>query len=151
MYQQLGDAERVNEIIGMMQTVFDSEMPRSRTYDHDREILADVRRFAEGKYNLFPGSKYRKKEQMCIRDSSTDAGKYRSLEMAGGIYSFVENRDADGNARLHFIPVYVANGNYTVSVTATQIWTPAGMITAVRNSNTLTIDGTIYDDFYVGS
>ena len=64
VYQQLGDAERVNEIIGMMQTVFDSEMPRSRTYDHDREILADVRRFAEGKYNLFPGSKYRKKEQV---------------------------------------------------------------------------------------
>lgn len=25
------------------------------------------------------------------------------------------------------------------------------MITAVRNANTLTIDGTIYDDFYVGS
>lgn len=82
---------------------------------------------------------------------STDAGKYRSLEMAGGIYSFVENRDADGNARLHFIPVYVANGSYTVSVTATQIWTPAGMITAIRNANTLTIDGTIYDDYYVGN
>lgn len=64
VYQQLGDAERVNEIIGMMQTVFDSEMPRSRTYDHDREIFADVRQFAEGKYNLFPGSKYRKKEQV---------------------------------------------------------------------------------------
>ena len=82
---------------------------------------------------------------------STDAGKYRSLEMLGGIYSFVENRDADANARLHFVPVYVANGSYTVSVTATQIWTPAGMITATRNANTLTIDGTIYDDFYVGS
>ena len=82
---------------------------------------------------------------------STDAGKYRSLEMAGGIYSFVENRDADENARLHFIPIYVANGSYTVSATATQIWTPAGMLTAVRNANTLTIDGTIYDDYYVGS
>lgn len=82
---------------------------------------------------------------------STDAGKYRSLEMAGGIYSFVENRDADANARLHFVPVYVANGSYSVSVTATQIWTPAGMITAIRNANTLTIDGTIYDDYYVGN
>lgn len=82
---------------------------------------------------------------------STDAGKYRSIEMAGGIYSFVENRDADGNTRLHFVPVYVANGSYTVSVTATQIWTPAGMITANRNANTLTIDGTIYDDYYVGN
>ena len=82
---------------------------------------------------------------------STDAGKYRSLEMAGGVYSFVENRDADGNARLHFVPVYVANGSYTVSVTATQIWTPAGMITAVCNANTLTIDGTVYDDYYQGN
>ena len=82
---------------------------------------------------------------------SMDAGKYRSLEMASGVYSFVENRDADGNARLHFVPVYVANGSYTVSVTATQIWTPAGMITAIRNANTLTIDGTIYDDYYVGN
>lgn len=82
---------------------------------------------------------------------STDAGKYRSLEMAGGIYSFVENRDADGNARLHFVPVYVANGSYTVSVTATQIWTPAGMITAVCNANTLSIDGTVYDDYYQGN
>ena len=82
---------------------------------------------------------------------SMDAGKYRSLEMAGGVYSFVENRDADGNARLHFVPVYVANGSYSVSVTATQIWTPAGMITAIRNANTLTIDGTIYDDYYVGN
>ena len=82
---------------------------------------------------------------------STDAGKYRSLEMSGSVYSFVENRDADGNARLHFIPVYVANGNYTVSVTATQIWTPAGMLTAIRNANTLTIDGTVYDDYYQGN
>ena len=82
---------------------------------------------------------------------STDAGKYRSLEMSGGIYSFVENRDADANARLHFVPVYVANGSYSVSVTATQIWTPAGMITAIRNANTLTIDGTVYDDYYQGN
>ena len=82
---------------------------------------------------------------------STDAGKYRSLEMAGGICRFVENRDADGNARLHFVPVYVANGSYTVSVMATQIWTPAGMITAVCNANTLSIDGTVYDDYYVGN
>ena len=64
VYQQLGDAERVNEIIGMMQTVFDSEMPGSYSYDHDRESIADVRRFAEGKYNLFPGSQYRKKAQI---------------------------------------------------------------------------------------
>ena len=60
-----------------------------------------------------------------------------------------ENPHAD-NRRIHFIPVYVPNGNYTVSVTAEQIWTPAGMITAVRNANTVIIDGSIYDDYYLG-
>lgn len=77
--------------------------------------------------------------------------KYRTLEKVGGAYQFIANPNADKDERVHFIPVYVQDGNYTVSVTATQIWTPAGMITAVRNSNALTIDGTIYDDFYVGS
>lgn len=76
------------------------------------------------------------------------AGKYRTLESVGGSYQFVENTNANGNERIHFIPVYVKDGGYTVSVTATQIWTPAGMITAIRNSNTITIKGTIYDDYY---
>ena len=77
--------------------------------------------------------------------------KYRTLEKVGGAYGFIANPNADKNERVHFIPVYVQDGSYTVSVTATQIWTPAGMITAIRNANTLTIDGTIYDDYYVGN
>ena len=77
--------------------------------------------------------------------------KYRTLEKVGGAYGFIANPNADKNERVHFIPVYVQDGNYTVSVTATQIWTPAGMITAIRNANTLTINGTIYDDYYVGN
>ena len=82
---------------------------------------------------------------------STANEKYRTLEKVGGAYQFIANPNADKNERVHFIPVYVQDGNYTASVTATQIWTPAGMITAIRNANTLTIDGTIYDDYYVGS
>lgn len=82
---------------------------------------------------------------------SSASEKYRTLEKVGGAFQFISNPNADKSERVHFIPVYVQNGNYTVSVTATQIWTPAGMITAVRNANTLTIDGTIYDDYYVGN
>ena len=81
--------------------------------------------------------------------SLTD-GRYRTLESVGGSFRFYENSDADKNERVHFIPVYVNDGAYTVSVTATQIWTPAGMLYAVRNANTITIDGTIYDDWYQG-
>lgn len=76
--------------------------------------------------------------------------KYRTLESVGGVYQFIANSDADKNERIHFIPVYVEDGNYTVSVTATQIWTPAGMISATRSANTIVIDGTMYDDLYVG-
>ena len=82
---------------------------------------------------------------------SVTGEKYRTLEKVGGAYGFIANPNADKNERVHFIPVYVQDGSYTVSVTATQIWTPAGMITAIRNANTLTIDGTIYDDYYVGN
>ena len=80
---------------------------------------------------------------------STASYKYRTLEQVGGYYQFVKNSDADGNARVHFIPVYVEDGNYIVSATATHIWTPAGMISAVRNVSVV-IDGTIYDDWYQG-
>ena len=82
---------------------------------------------------------------------STANEKYRTLEKFGGIYQFIANSNADKNERVHFIPVYVQDGSYTVSVTATQIWTPAGMLTAIRNANTLTIDGTVYDDYYQGN
>ena len=77
-------------------------------------------------------------------------GNCRTLQYVNGSYQFVRNSDADGNARVHFIPVYVRDGNYTVSVTATHVWTPAGMIEATRNANVIIIDGTIYDDWYQG-
>ena len=80
---------------------------------------------------------------------STASDRYRTLELVNSNYQFVQNSDADGNARVHFIPVYVEDGNYTVSATATHIWTPAGMISAVRNVKVV-IDGTIYDDWYQG-
>lgn len=77
-------------------------------------------------------------------------GNCRTLQYVNGSYQFVQNPDADGNARVHFIPVYVNDGNYTVSVTATHVWTPAGMIEATRSANVIIIDGTIYDDWYQG-
>lgn len=100
---------------------------------------ADSYTGAQNVFAAFPEFKY-----------LTGEGKYRTLENVGGIYQFIQNTDADGNERIHFIPMYITDGSYTVSVTATQIWTPAGMITATRNSNTVNINGTVYDDFYQG-
>lgn len=75
-------------------------------------------------------------------------GMYSVLEKADGKYQFISNSNADGNARVHFIPVYVNDGEYIASVTASQVWTPAGMIAAVRNANAITINGTMYSDWY---
>ena len=76
-------------------------------------------------------------------------GKYRVLEYADGVWCFIENDGADGGERLHYIPVWIENGEYVLSYTVTDVWTPAGMITAVYNVK-IVIDGSIYDDYYVG-
>ena len=55
---------------------------------------------------------------------------------------------ADNNERIHFIPIWYDNGEYAVSVTASEVWTPAGMVAATRNSNAINIDGVMYDDWY---
>lgn len=52
--------------------------------------------------------------------------------------------------KVHFTPLWFPNGNYTVSILASDCWTPAGMLTVKSVSNTITIDGSAYDDFYVG-
>ena len=77
-------------------------------------------------------------------------GSFRSIEKYGGVWQFVRNTTADLNERLHFTPLWYPNGNYIVSVVATDVWTPAGMISSVRNSNTIKIVDSAYDDWYVG-
>ena len=82
---------------------------------------------------------------------ATTNGSFRTLEYVGGKWQFKQNTNAADNERIHFIPVWFADGNYTVSITATRVWTPVGMIEATRTANTFTIDGSIYDDYFVGN
>lgn len=81
----------------------------------------------------------------------TTNGNCRTLRLVNGKWQFVQNSNAADNGRIHFIPVWFADGNYTVSVTASRVWTPAGIISATRTSNTINIDGSIFDDYYVGN
>lgn len=91
-------------------------------------------------YTTFPEYRY-----LC------EDGKYRVLENVNGTWSFVENEGADENERLHYIPVWCDDGDYVISVTAMDIWTPAGMITAVGNTDCVMVEGNIFDDYYVGN
>ena len=102
--------------------------PSSNTYTPVQEILV---RFPEYDY-------------------TTTQGSYCTLECVDGTWCFVKNTDADGEERIHYIPVWVEDGNYTVIVCATEIWTPAGMISAIRKAGSINIEGSIYDDYYVG-
>lgn len=78
-------------------------------------------------------------------------GNYRSLQNVSGYLQFKENPAANGS-RLHFIPVWYPNGikNYTVSVYAYDCWTPAGMISVNAPANSMSIVGSLYDDYYLG-
>jgi hypothetical protein len=78
-------------------------------------------------------------------------GKYRTLELVSGVFRFTTNVATNGD-RIHFIPVWYPNGtnNYAISCYAYDFWTPAGMITARVNSNSFTITGSAYDDWFIG-
>ena len=76
--------------------------------------------------------------------------KYRTLEKYDGFWQFEKNSYADQFERFHFTPLWYPDDYYVVSVTATDIWTPAGMIQNVNGSNIIKIVDSAYDDWYVG-
>lgn len=42
-------------------------------------------------------------------------------------------------AHMHFTPIWYPDGNYSVAIVATDVWTPSGMIESRRNSNVIAI------------
>jgi hypothetical protein len=76
-----------------------------------------------------------------------ESDKCRTLEKAGYYWCFRQN----GNyGKVHFTPIWYPNGNYTVKIIKSDCWTPSGMITTAAVTNTITISGSAYDDWYVG-
>ncbi len=74
-------------------------------------------------------------------------GNYRTLELVSGKWQFRQN---DDYGRLHFTPLWFPDGPYTTAVVISDMWTPAGMLTRTANANTITIDGSAYDDWTIG-
>ena len=71
----------------------------------------------------------------------------RTLELVSGKWFFRENSDY---GRIHFTPLWYPDGNYTASVLQSDCWTPAGMISRLSNTNTITISDSAYDDWFIG-
>ena len=105
-------------------------------------------------YVMPPGSSYTEVQRVEVMfpefSYSKTIGCFRSAEKFGSIWLFAENSAADHNERLHFTPLWYPNGNYVISVSATDVWTPAGMISSVANSGAIEIVDSAYDDWYVG-
>ncbi len=80
---------------------------------------------------------------------SKNAGEYRTLVSYDGTWCFEPNSGADGNANLHYIPVWFEDGEYIISVVS-EMWTPVGLVTSIKNV-TVVIDGSIFDNYYVGT
>ena len=78
------------------------------------------------------------------------AGKYKTLERLSGKWYFGQDFSVEDSERLHFTPLWYPDGDYIVYVTVSDVWTPAGMITASGSAPTITISGSAYDDWYLG-
>ena len=63
---------------------------------------------------------------------------------------FFEFPDNFGYGRQHFIPLSYPDGNYVIQLIKTDMWTPAGAVTAKENSKPLKISGSVYDEYYIG-
>jgi hypothetical protein len=75
---------------------------------------------------------------------------FRTLDRNGtNSFHFPANPNAKDSARLHFTPLYYPNGNYQCQGYLYDLWTPAGMLYGFYNSNTMTITGSAFDDWYV--
>jgi hypothetical protein len=82
---------------------------------------------------------------------SNSIGEYSSLERNGtNSFNLPINYYAQNSARLHFTPLWFPNGGYICQGLVSDIWTPAGMMYGYYNSNTITITGSAYDDWYIG-
>ena len=78
---------------------------------------------------------------------SNVVGKCKTLALSSDKWIFPAN-GSYGN--VHFTPLWYPDGDYTVSITLSDMWTPAGMITRTVNTNTIKITDSAYDDWYVG-
>ena len=86
---------------------------------------------------LFPEFSYRQDVNLCTTLIRNALGHF-------------ELPDSFGYGKLHFIPLSYPDGNYVIQTVKTDMWTPAGMISAGKNSRPLTVSGSVYDEYYIG-
>lgn len=89
---------------------------------------------------------------------SEASGKYRTLDLTaadklefeGNPKSITKDGVSD-NRRVHFTPLWYPDGDYTVKTYLYDCWTPAGMLNSAIIVKPVTIDGNMYQDWYINN
>ena len=68
--------------------------------------------------------------------------------MGAGRFEFQKNLYSTYKSRIHFTPVWMPDGAYTVNTWLIDAWTPAGMLSA-NLIDSLTIQGSLWQDWHV--
>lgn len=64
-------------------------------------------------------------------------------------FQFRNNKYSTYDRRVHFVPIWFPDGNYTVNTHLLDVWTPAGMLSA-NTSGSVKISGSLYADWHIG-
>jgi hypothetical protein len=76
------------------------------------------------------------------------SGQFCDLQLVSNSFQFIANPNAKNNSELHFIPIWMPDGDYIVKTRFYDFWTPAGMVDGYYLLQPIKINGSIYDDFY---
>ena len=94
--------------------------------------------YAQTALSYFPEFKYQTYWRLLDR---TTSGKTAAFQFAANIYSTY-------NRRVHFTPIWMSDGCYTVNTYVIDAWTPAGMLCA-SVSDYVNISGSLIDDWHI--
>ena len=77
---------------------------------------------------------------------------WRLLDRLSGGYSvqfqFKTNRYSTYNRRVHFLPLWYPNSQYSVDTYIQDAWTPAGML-SISINDAVTVSGSVFDDWHL--
>ncbi|KNZ42418.1 GBS Bsp-like repeat-containing protein [Acetobacterium bakii] len=69
---------------------------------------------------------------------------------SNSVLEFKANPFSASNNRVHFTPLWYPDKDYTLYAEVFDAWTPGGML-GIDTTNTMTIEGTVYDDWQVNN
>lgn len=78
------------------------------------------------------------------------ANKCTTLYLNDYMWCFNKLNFTKTNKAYHYTPLYFPDGNYTVKVLSSDMWTPSGMIQSTSITRPIVISGNAYDDHYIG-